>query len=114
MRITVWNEYLHEQNNDAVAAVYPQGIHHTLAQLLQTRLQSTFDELSVATATLDEPEHGLPGVVLDETDVLLWWGHLAHHMVADEVVEQVLRTGHARHGSDCSTFSASVENFLSS
>ena len=29
------------------------------------------------TATLDEPEHGLSEAVLDQTDVLIWWGHAA-------------------------------------
>ncbi|MDF2703261.1 MAG: trehalose utilization protein ThuA [Rubrobacteraceae bacterium] len=40
-------------------------------------------------ATLDEPEHGLTEEVLDATDVLLWWGHMAHDEVADEVVERI-------------------------
>ncbi len=30
------------------------------------------------TATLQEEEHGLTEAALDETDVLLWWGHTAH------------------------------------
>ena len=29
--------------------------------------------------------------MLAETDVLLWWGHIAHDQVADEVVERVRR-----------------------
>ena len=41
------------------------------------------------TATLDEPEQGLTAAVLDETDVLIWWGHAAHDEVSDEVVERV-------------------------
>ena len=43
----------------------------------------------MSTATLDEAEHGLPQSRLDETDVLLWWGHRAHGAVSDEVVERV-------------------------
>ena len=42
-------------------------------------------------ATLDEPEHGLTEAVLAETDVLTWWGHVAHGEVADEVVDRVQR-----------------------
>ena len=41
------------------------------------------------TATLDEPEHGLTQEVLDNTDVLFWWGHLAHDEVTDEIVNRV-------------------------
>ena len=40
-------------------------------------LDST-SEFEVRTATLDEPEHGLTDEVLDNTDVLIWWGHRAH------------------------------------
>ena len=41
------------------------------------------------TATLDEPEHGLTEEVLDETDVLIWWGHKAHGEVDDAIVDRV-------------------------
>ena len=41
------------------------------------------------TATLQEEEHGLTEAALDETDVLLWWGHSAHDAVDDAVVERV-------------------------
>jgi len=43
----------------------------------------------VRTATLDQPEHGLTAEALAETDVLTWWGHMGHHLVADEVVARV-------------------------
>jgi trehalose utilization protein len=46
-------------------------------------------DLQVRTATLDEPEHGLSEKVLAETDVLTWWGHMAHGEVKDEIVERV-------------------------
>ena len=41
------------------------------------------------TATLDEPEHGLTDAVLAATDVLTWWGHVAHGEVSDEIVDRV-------------------------
>ncbi|WP_306057758.1 ThuA domain-containing protein [Natronococcus wangiae] len=80
--VTIWNEFRHEQEDDDAAAVYPDGIHATIADALE-------DDHEVRTATLDEPEHGLTEAVLDETDVLLWWGHIAHDEVADEVVDRV-------------------------
>lgn len=85
LRITVWNEYRHEKQHSEVARVYPDGIHEALAAPLRAR------GYSVRTATLDEPEHGLTEAVLAETDVLLWWGHMAHGEVQDVIVERVYR-----------------------
>ena len=85
MRITVWNEYLHERQDDRIGAIYPQGIHGALAALLG----AAFPTAEIRTATLDEAEHGLSETVLEQTDVLLWWGHLAHEAVADAVVDRV-------------------------
>lgn len=81
INVTVWNEFRHEQNNPDVAKVYPNGIHHTIAEFLNTDA-----ELVVRTATLDEAGHGLSDKTLDETDVLIWWGHTAHDEVDDAVV----------------------------
>jgi len=83
LRVTVWNEYLHEKNNPDVAKIYPEGIHAAIAQHLRSQ------GLTVQTATLEEPEHGLTGQVLAQTDVLLWWGHQAHERVQDEIVDRV-------------------------
>ncbi len=86
IRVTVWNEFRHERNDPEIRAVYPDGIHSAIAGFLN---QS--DGAEARTATLDEPEHGLTQTVLDNTDVLTWWGHLNHEDVADEVVERVHR-----------------------
>jgi trehalose utilization protein len=47
--------------------------------------------LDVTTATLDQPEHGLSEARLEACDVLIWWGHLAHDKVSDEVVNRIHR-----------------------
>lgn len=86
IRVTIWNEYLHEKSNDEVAQHYPHGIHVTLGDAISEYLG---DKATIRFATLDEPEHGLTADVLDQTDVLLWWGHAAHDRVADEVVDRV-------------------------
>jgi len=80
--VTIWNEFRHEREDDAVAAVYPDGIHATLADELAT-------DHEVRTATLDEPDHGLTADVLAATDVLVWWGHDAHDDVDDAVADRV-------------------------
>jgi trehalose utilization protein len=82
IRVTVWNEYRHEQENEKVRSVYPNGIHTVIGQGLEA-------ELEVAYATLDDPEHGLSEERLNQTDVLIWWGHKAHDEVSDEIVERV-------------------------
>ena len=84
IRVTVWNEYLHEKNNSKVAAIYPEGIHGCIAAFLGKN-----EDMIIRTATLEEPEHGLTQEVLDNTDVLIWWGHMAHARVSDEIVERV-------------------------
>jgi len=84
-RVTIWNEYRHEKSDEQVAKIYPEGMHSVLARAL------TEAGFEVGTATLEEPEHGLPDGVLDATDVLLWWGHMAHDEVSDETVEKVHR-----------------------
>ena len=83
IRVTIWNEFLHERNNPAVAKLYPDGLHGALAKQLAAK------DLSIRCATLDEPEHGLTKEVVDNTDVMLWWGHAAHDKVSDEIVKRV-------------------------
>ncbi len=84
VKVTVWSEYRHEKTHAEVARVYPKGMHEAIAEGLRA-----YPEFTVRTATLDEPEHGLTKEVLDQTDVLTWWGHMAHHEVKDEIVERV-------------------------
>jgi trehalose utilization protein len=84
IRVTVWHEFRHEKKDPKVKAVYPDGIHKVIAAGL-----AEAGGLQVRTATLDEPEHGLTDEVLAATDVLTWWGHLAHHEVRDDVVAKV-------------------------
>lgn len=83
MRVTVWNEFRHEKEHPAVTKVYPNGLHEPIADHLRDQ------GMTVRVATLDEPEHGLTEAVLAQTDVLTWWGHLAHHEVRDEIVDRV-------------------------
>ena len=84
-RITVWNEFRQERTDAPVREIYPDGIHGAIANGLRAA------GFEVRTATLDEPEHGLTDAVLAETDVLTWWGHVAHDDVDEAVVERVHR-----------------------
>jgi trehalose utilization protein len=84
LRVTVWNEFQHEKKDEEVARVYPDGIHGAIAEGL-----NAVEGVTAGTATLDEPEHGLTDAVLAGTDVLIWWGHMAHGNVEDEIVDRV-------------------------
>ena len=83
IKVTVWNEFYHEKNDERVAKIYPKGIHQAIADFLKC------DDIEVKTATLDDPECGLTQEVLKDTDVLIWWGHRRHNDVPDEIVERV-------------------------
>ena len=86
VRVTVWGENVHEREEEAVRAIYPDGMHATIAAGMAGLLG---DRVQVRTATLEQDEHGLTEEVLRETDVLTWWGHHAHDQVADAVVDRV-------------------------
>ncbi|MDN5771140.1 MAG: ThuA domain-containing protein [Microlunatus sp.] len=89
IRVTVWGENFHETNDrdrEQMARRYPDGIHGTIAAGLVELLG---ERGRVRTATQDQADHGLSADVLDDTDVLTWWGHLKHADVADAVVDRV-------------------------
>jgi len=86
IRVTVWNENVHERESEPVRAIYPDGFHGAIADGL-----SSAEDLEVRIATLDMPDHGLTELVIEATDVLVWWGHLAHDDVADKVVDRIQR-----------------------
>ncbi|HRX42237.1 MAG TPA: trehalose utilization protein ThuA, partial [Clostridia bacterium] len=84
IKVTIWNEYRHEKKSEVVRNLYPNGIHGAIADAL-----AVDGDFMIRTATLDEPEHGLPEDVLNDTDVLVWWGHMAHGEVDDALVERI-------------------------
>ena len=49
IRVTVWNEFRHEQKDAKVQEVYPKGIHQAIADFLGKEA-----DIEVRTATLDE------------------------------------------------------------
>ena len=86
IRVLIWNEFLHEQNEPEIAKIYPKGIHQAIAGFLRC------EDIEVKTATLynnnlqiSDPNCGITKELLDKTDVLIWWGHMAHSFVPDEV-----------------------------
>lgn len=84
IRVTVWGENVHEQENKIVAGIYPRGMHTTIADALNRDAG-----IAASTVTLQDPEHGITPEKLAGTDVLVWWGHKAHGEVSDVVVERI-------------------------
>ena len=93
IRITIFNEFAHEKTEERVRAIYPEGIHMALKQVLAE------DDFEIKTVTLDDEECGLTKDVLDNTDVLIWWAHMRHGMVPDEVAGRVRDAVHAGMGA---------------
>ena len=84
IRVTIWNEYRHEKTSEKVQRYYPDGIHRYIAGFL-----SEDADLEITCVALDDPECGLPNELLEKTDVLMWWGHMAHKEVPDELVKKI-------------------------
>jgi len=83
INVTIWNEFYHEKCNDDAKALYPNGIHAFVKSFLET------DDVKVTLASLYDDEQGLPDDVLNNTDVLMWWGHMKHKEVSDELTEKI-------------------------
>jgi trehalose utilization protein len=84
IRVTVWNEVRHEVTNEKIKAIYPDGIHGAIAEFLGKE-----EDIEVKTVYLDMPDCGITDELLDNTDVLMWWGHMRHPDVPDELVAKI-------------------------
>ena len=84
MNVLIYNEFLHERESEAVRKIYPDGIHGAIKDGISS------DALSVRCITLDNVSE-ITDELLQDTDVLLWWGHIAHDRVPDEVANAVVR-----------------------
>ena len=84
INVTIWNEFFHEKARDSVREIYPEGIHGAIAKKL-----SEYGDYNLTIATMDMSEHGLTDEVLENTDVLIWWGHAKHAEVSDEIAMKV-------------------------
>ncbi|MEM9417516.1 MAG: ThuA domain-containing protein [Planctomycetota bacterium] len=92
LRVTVWHEYRHdnpdsEHPNATAMELYPEGMHGAIKSAIEEHLGS---DAVVTTATLDQDDdHGLSDELLANTDVMTWWGHMAHDKVKDEWAQKV-------------------------
>ena len=84
IRVTVWNEYKHEQEYEAIRKIYPNGIHKCIEDFLNVE-----EDFTIKTATFEMKEHGLTEELLQDTDVLIIWSHGLQEEFLDEVAERV-------------------------
>lgn len=91
INVTIWNEFRHEKNDENVKVLYPSGLHAAIRDGIAC------DDFNIRLACLDDPDQGLPEDMLNDTDVLLWWGHCHHDEVeqklVDRIVDRVRRQG---------------------
>ena len=85
IRVTVWNEYKERQKRPEIAAIYPEGLHVTIADFLNKD-----EAIKAGVSIITDPEQGLSEQILDNTDVLIWWGHSYHGEVEDQLVTRVM------------------------
>jgi len=80
IRVLLWSEMTEP------AAIYPHGINGALADALKKDAT-----LSVKTATITDPDLGVSDAALDETDVLIWFGHKRHADITPEAIARIVR-----------------------
>src|SRR6266702_2839230 len=80
IRVTVWDEQQPQQK-----PAYENFLGNAIADYLNQ--QNGFKATSVK---LDSAEQGLPNDLLNETDVLIWWGHVRNKDVKDELAKKIV------------------------
>jgi trehalose utilization protein len=78
--VVVWSE------GTAPKKVYPKDINGAIAEGL-----ASLEGWEAVTANLSDPEQGLPDDLLNRCDVLIWWGHVKHGEVKDQLVEKIVK-----------------------
>lgn len=79
IKVTIFNEFCHEKTDENVKKIYPDGIHIALKNGIEN------EEIAVKTVMLDDENCGITEDLLENTDVMLWWGHMRHDDVPDSV-----------------------------
>ena len=87
INVMIYNEFVHELKDEAVKVVYPDGIHGAIKSFLEKDGAVGV----IRCATLKDHREVMSKEALEQTDVLVWWGHMKHNEVDDEVVARVMR-----------------------
>jgi trehalose utilization protein len=80
IRVVVWDE-----QQPAQQQAYENFLGHAIAEHLAKQ-----PGLRVISANINQPEQGLPAALLDNTDVLVWWGHVRHGEISQELSRDIV------------------------
>jgi trehalose utilization protein len=80
IRVLVWDE-----QQPAQKQAYDNFLGNAIAAHLEKQ-----PGLRVISANLQQPDQGLPGDLLDNTDVLIWWGHVRHQEIPLEKAQAMV------------------------
>jgi len=80
VRIVVWDERQPKQQS-----MYENFLGNHIADYL--RRQEGF---SVRSVGMDDPQQGLPDGLLDDCDVLIWWGHVRQGEISVETARRIV------------------------
>lgn len=80
IRVLVWDE-----RQPAQKQAYDNFIGNAIADYLKKQ-----PGLEVKSVGLDDPEQGLSKAALDNTDVLIWWGHVRHNEIKPETAKMLV------------------------
>ena len=85
-KVAVWSEGTASVDSGS-KDVYPNDINTAIAEGLQPLAASGWE---VVKASLNDPDQGISDALLNDTDVLIWWGHKKHGDVKDELVSKIV------------------------
>ena len=85
MRITIFSENFKGAKRDKVLEAYPEGMENCLKSFISEK-----HDVTVILHSDEDDGSALTEEVLENTDVLVWWGHCYHEEVSDEVADRVV------------------------
>lgn len=89
LNVLIYNEFYHERDMrdkcKTIRDIYPEGMHIAIKNHLEELAPQDF---SISTVCLDNV-NDITEERLANTDVLIWWGHVKHADVPDEIAKLV-------------------------
>src|SRR6267143_3097315 len=80
IRVVVWDEQQPQQK-----PAYDNFLGNAIADYLKE-----LNGFKVTSVKMDDKEQGLPDDLLNDTDILIWWGHVRQKDVKDELAKKIL------------------------
>ncbi len=80
IRVVVWDERQPKQKE-----AYDNFLGNEVAAYLKTQ-----PGIEVKSVCIDDPEQGVSNDVLDNADVLIWWGHVRHAEIKPETAKKIV------------------------